>query len=31
LNELVSERVIDCDKLRMPSFTAFRTRLEEVI
>jgi hypothetical protein len=31
LNALVSQRMVDCDKLQMPSFSAFRSRLELAI
>ena len=31
LCEIVHKRIIDIEKLKMPSFDAFRARLEEVI
>jgi hypothetical protein len=31
LCEMLAERTIDIDRIKMPSFTAFRSRLEEVI
>jgi len=31
LVQMVADRTIDVDRLKMPSFTAFRSRLEEVI
>jgi hypothetical protein len=31
LCQLVEERKVDVDKIRMPSFAAFRERLEEVV